>query len=166
MKLIKKNRKENSVQDNSNISSNTLNSITNKIEETRFIPRKRKLNPKINDINELKINNINNFNNFNNITNEKNIENKEKEQNELLRNNNNIDLKFKNKKKNSVLNKSFDNNNYKNKINYKSKRNHNKHKIAKKYAFSVLIKNISTKDGRINIYINYYFLLIIIFKKK
>ena len=161
MKLIKKNRKENSVQDNSNISSNTLNSITNKIEETRFIPRKRKLNPKINDINELKINNINNFNNFNNfnnINNEKNIENKEKEQNELLRNNNNMDLKFKNKKKNSVLNKSFDNNNNKNKINYKSKRNHNKHKIAKKYAFSVLIKNISSKDGRINIYINYYFL--------
>ena len=166
MKLIKKNRKENSVQDNSNISSNTLNSITNKIEETRFIPRKRKLNPKINDINELKINNINNFNNINN---EKNIENKEKEQNELLRNNNNMDLKFKNKKKNSVLNKSFDNNNNKNKINYKSKsdinyppknskRNHNKHKIAKKYAFSVLIKNISSKDGRINIYINYYFL--------
>ena len=164
MKLIKKNRKENSVQDNSNISSNTLNSITNKIEETRFIPRKRKLNSKINDINELKINNINNFNNINN---EKNIENKEKEQNELLRNNNNID--FKNKKKNSVLNKSFDNNNNKNKINYKSKsdinyppknskRNHNKHKIAKKYAFSVLIKNISSKDGRINIYINYYFL--------
>jgi hypothetical protein len=156
MKLIKKNRKENSVQDNSNISSNTLNSITNKIEETRFIPRKRKLNPKINDINELKINNINNFNNFYNMKNEKNIENKEKEQNELLRNNNNMDLKFKNKKKNSVLNKSFDNN--KNKINYKSKRNHNKHKIAKKYAFSVLIKNISSKDGRINIYINYYFL--------
>ena len=166
MKLIKKNRKENSVQDNSNISSNTLNSITNKIEETRFIPRKRKLNPKINDINELKINNINNFNNINN---EKNIENKEKEQNELLRNNNNMDLKFKNKKKNSVLNKSFDNNNNKNKINYKSKsdinyppknskRNHNKHKIAKKYAFSVLIKNISSKDGRINIYIKYYFL--------
>ena len=164
MKLIKKNRKENSVQDNSNISSNTLNSITNKIEETRFIPRKRKLNSKINDINELKINNINNFNNINN---EKNIENKEKEQNELLRNNNNMD--FKNKKKNSVLNKSFDNNNNKNKINYKSKsdinyppknskRNHNKHKIAKKYAFSVLIKNISSKDGRINIYINYYFL--------
>ena len=164
MKLIKKNRKENSVQDNSNISSNTLNSITNKIEETRFIPRKRKLNSKINDINELKINNINNFNNINN---EKNIENKEKEQNELLRNNNNMD--FKNKKKNSVLNKSFDNNNNKNKINYKSKsdinyppknskRNHNKHKIAKKYAFSVLIKNISSRDGRINIYINYYFL--------
>ena len=164
MKLIKKNRKENSVQDNSNISSNTLNSITNKIEETRFIPRKRKLNSKINDINELKINNINNFNNINN---EKNIENKEKEQNELLRNNNNNDLKFKNKKKTTVLNKSFDNNN--NKINYKSKsdinyppknskRNHNKHKIAKKYAFSVLIKNISSKDGRINIYINYYFL--------
>ena len=50
------------------------------------------------------------------------------------------------RRKNNIFNQSHD----------KLKKNHN---ITKNYAFTVLIKNICTKDGRIHIYINYYFLL-------
>ena len=70
------------------------------------------------------------------------------------------------------INKSYDketkklkNKNKLNKISKNKIVNRNKdrltknHNIIKNYAFTVLIKNICTKDGRINIFINYYFLL-------
>ena len=178
MKLMK-DRKENSIsKENSNV-NNTFNNLTNETKKNyKNLMRFRKTDYKASkDINEIKknhkdinnrvlkvsndiisFNNIKNKNNKNDVNHYKNKSinsTKNKKVKTLILNttNNKIDFNSLNilySPKNNIYYSSY----YKNNINNKTK-----NKIKVYNVFSTLIKNISTKDGRISIYINYYYLL-------
>ena len=94
---------------------------------------------------------------YQNLIRIKKLDNNHKKNSNRFRNNKSYDKEAKILKNKNKLNKIS-----KNKIYNRNQdgltKNHN-HNNIKNYAFTVLIKNICTKDGRINIYINYYFLL-------
>lgn len=168
MKLIKDKKENSSTQENSNI-NNILNTVANK-----KLIRTKKLDCNNNDINEMKTNitmgsnNIFQMNNENNSFNLNKIKKNKSNKNVLTHYKKNSMNSKKNKKiKTIILNRNIDQNplnifsspknniyySYNNKNIYKSK---NKGKLYN--VFTTLIKNIKTKDGRINIYINYYYL--------
>ena len=145
-----KNKNMNRTFDNKKIEHSDIDSDSNKIRNYMKLSDKKDNSMQENSVTATK-------NNLNNTINKykKNIRIKKLDYNNKFGKNKRYDkevniLKNKNKVYKIRKNKSFN-------------QNHDKlakkHKIAKNYAFTVLIKNICTKDGRINIYINYYFLL-------
>ena len=178
MKSIKDRNEYNRVQENSNI-NNTFNNYANKVKNNKNLLRIRKSyfknskdinviqNNKSSDNNRLIKNNTGSIS-FNLIK-IKNNQNNIKHQNKSMNSSKNKKIKalilnntnYKNIDYNHIFSSPKNNIYYSSYNKNCNKKTKNKNKVYN--VFSTLIKNISTKDRRINIYINYYYLL---YKKK